>query len=255
MRAIIIGAGRGQRLMPTTENAPKCFAEIRGKRILDWTVEALAAGGVTDICFVGGYRMESVQREYPHFTFRHNPEWERNNILVSLMHAEDLMDRPFITTYSDILFTRDIVADLIASPADIALGMDTDWREHYKPRSQHPPHDAEKAIARNGIVEKVHRSIPYEEATGEFIGVAKFSRRGGELLREHYHARRKEFWDRPYREAALFQKAYLIHLFQDMIEQGVPFGHADTHGNYREIDTQQDMDLAQRGWATGAGRP
>ena len=42
MRAIIIGAGRGRRLMPTTENAPKCFAEIRGKRILDWTLEALA---------------------------------------------------------------------------------------------------------------------------------------------------------------------------------------------------------------------
>ena len=54
MRAIIIGAGRGQRLMPTTANAPKCFAEIRAKRILDWTVEALTAGGVTEICFIGG---------------------------------------------------------------------------------------------------------------------------------------------------------------------------------------------------------
>ena len=249
MRAIIIGAGRGQRLMPTTENAPKCFAEIRGKRILDWTVEALAAGGVTDICFIGGYRIESVEREYPQFTFRRNPEWERNNILVSLMHAEDLMDRPFVTTYSDILFTPGIVTELVASPADIALGMDTDWREHYRPRSQHPPHDAEKAIMRGGRVERVQRNIPYEDATGEFIGVAKFSTRGAQLLREHYHRRRREFWDKPYRESALFQKAYLIHLLQDMIEQGVEFGHADTHGNYREIDTQQDMDLAQKGWS------
>ena len=76
MRAIIIGAGRGRRLMPTTENAPKCFAEIRGKRILDWTIDALAAGGVTDICFIGGYLIEAVQHEYPHFTFHHNREWE-----------------------------------------------------------------------------------------------------------------------------------------------------------------------------------
>ena len=157
MRAIIIGAGRGRRLMPTTENAPKCFAEIRGKRILDWTLDALKAGGVTDICFIGGYRIEAVQREYPHFTFRHNRDWEQNNILVSLMCAEDLMDRPFVTTYSDILFTGDIVADLVASPADIALGMDTDWREHYRPRSQHPPHDAEKAITENGRVVRVQR--------------------------------------------------------------------------------------------------
>ncbi len=249
MRAIIIGAGRGRRLMPTTENAPKCFAEIRGKRILDWTVDALKGGGVTDICFIGGYRMESVQRAYPHFTFRHNPEWPDNNILVSLMCAEDLMDRPFITSYSDILFTPEIIAKLVASPDDIALGMDTDWREHYRPRTQHPPHDAEKAITRDGRVQRVHRDIPYDDATGEFIGVAKFTTRGATLLREHYHRRRQDFWDKPYREAPIFQKAYMIHMLQDMIEQGVAIGHADTPGKYREIDTQQDMDLAQKGWS------
>src|SRR6185503_10088664 len=165
MRAIIIGAGRGRRLMPTTENAPKCFAEIQGKRILDWTLEALTAGGVTDICFIGGYRMDAVQREYPHFTFRENREWEQNNILVSLMYAEDLMQEPFVTTYSDILYTAPIVSGLVASPADIALGMDTDWRTHYAPRSQHPPHDAEKAIMKDGRVARVHRDIPYADAT------------------------------------------------------------------------------------------
>ena len=234
--------------MPTTENAPKCFAEIQRKRILDWTVEALAAGGATEICFIGGYRMEAVEREYPHFTFRRNAEWESNNILVSLMCAEDLMDRPFLTAYSDILFTDAVVAGLVASPADLALGVDTDWREHYRPRTQHPPHDAEKVITAGGKVQRVYRTIPYADATGEFIGVAKFSAHGGELLREHYHRRRTEFWDKPYRESAQFQKSYLIHLFQDMIEQGVEFGHADTHGNYREIDTQEDMELAQKGW-------
>ena len=249
MRAIIIGAGRGSRLMPTTENAPKCFAEIRGRRILDWTVDALREGGATQICFIGGYRIEAVEREYPQFEFRRNADWENNNILVSLMCAEDLMDQPFITAYSDILFTSDVVSRLIAAPQDMALGIDTDWRKHYRPRSQHPPHDAEKAITANGRVQRVQRNIEYEKATGEFIGVAKFSEQGARMLREFYHRRQQEFWGRPYREAALFQKAYLIHLFQDMIEQGVEFGHADTHGRYREIDTQEDMNLAQRHWA------
>ena len=43
----------------------------------------------------------------------------------------------------------------------------------------------------------------------------------------------------------MFEKAYLIHLFQDMIEAGVQMAHADTPGNYIEIDTQQDFELAQ----------
>lgn len=248
MRAIIIGAGRGSRLMPTTENAPKCFAEIQGKRILDWTVEALKGGGCTEICFIGGYRIEAVRRDYPGFVFRENKDWADNNILVSLMCAEDLMDQPFVTAYSDILFTERVVADLVRSTDEITLGIDTDWREHYKPRSQHPPHDAEKVITRGGRVEHVHRGIPYDEATGEFIGVAKFGREGARSFSDFYRVRKAQFWNKPYREAAQFQKAYLIHMFQDMIEHGMAFGHADTPGNYREIDTQQDMDLAQTLW-------
>jgi choline kinase len=248
MRAIIIGAGRGSRLMPTTENAPKCFAEIQGKRILDWTVEALTSGGCREICFVGGYRMEAVRHDYPQFIYRANPDWPSNNILVSLMCAEDLMDRPFVTAYSDILFTGQLVAGLVRAPDEIVLGVDTEWREHYRPRTKHPPHDAEKVITRAGRVERVHRGIPNEDATGEFIGVARFGADGARCLCEFYHQRKAAFWGQPYREAPLFQKAYLIHLFQDMIEQGIPFGHADTPGKYREIDTQEDLDLAQTLW-------
>jgi choline kinase len=248
MRAIIIGAGRGSRLMPTTENAPKCYAEIRGKRILDWIVEALKAGGCTEICFIGGYQIDAVRRDYPHFVFRENRDWESNNILVSLMCAEDLMDEPFVTSYSDILFTSDVVRGLVASREELVLGVDTDWREHYRPRTQHPPHDAEKVITAAGRVQRVHRGIAYEDATGEFIGVARFGRLGGRRLREFYNRRKWQYWDKPYREAPQFQKAYLIHLLQDMIEHGIAFGHVDTPGNYREIDTQEDMNLAQTLW-------
>jgi L-glutamine-phosphate cytidylyltransferase len=239
MRAIVIGAGRGRRLMPTTEKAPKCFAEIQGKRILDWTVEALRGGGCTELCFIGGYRIEAVRRDYPEFTFRENDDWPNNNILVSLMCAEDLMDEPVVICYSDILFTTEIVQRLVGSEADLALGVDTEWREHYKPRTQHPPHDAEKVIVRGDKVERVYRTIPYDAATGEFIGVAKFSKEGARQFRDFYRRRKT------------FQKAYLIHMFQDMIEQGIAFGHADTPGRYREIDTQEDMNLAQSLWQSG----
>ena len=82
-RAIIIGAGRGERLMPTTADVPKCFAEVGGRRILDWTVEALTTAGIEQIAFIGGYRIEAVQAAYPGLEFRHNVDWPNNNILAS----------------------------------------------------------------------------------------------------------------------------------------------------------------------------
>jgi L-glutamine-phosphate cytidylyltransferase len=248
MRAIIIGAGRGQRLMPSTADTPKCFAEVGGKRILDWTLQALAENGMTDVCFIGGYRIGVVQAAYPHLKFCHNTEWERNNILASLMYAEPYMDGPFLCAYSDILFTPEVVRRLLASTEDFSLVVDTCWQDRYVHRSEHPPDDAEKVTVADGRVTRVHRAIPPEEAHGEYIGVAGFSARGAQLLREHYHRCRAAFAGRPFREAPVFEKAYLIHLFQQMIEDGVRMAHVDTPGGYMEIDTQQDFALARQFW-------
>ena len=248
MRAIIIGAGRGRRLMPTTADTPKCFAEVQGKRLLDWALEAFAASGIKDICFIGGYQIEKIRADYPHFTFRHNTDWENNNILASLMFAEDLMNEPFVCTYSDVLFTSDVVKRVTENPSDIALSVDTRWLERYTHRTMHPPDDAEKVIVQNGCVTRVHRAIEPAQAHGEYTGIAKFSALGAESLKEHFHRAKKQFAGKPFREAAVFEKAYLIHLLQEMIEAGVKMAHTDTPGNYMEVDTQQDFELAQQHW-------
>jgi len=250
MRVILIAAGRGSRLMPTTADAPKCYAEVADKRLLDWALDAFRANHFDRIAFIGGYRIDDVRRDYPQFEFRHNADWQNNNILASLFYAEDLMTEPFICCYSDILFTPQVVADLAASPADIALGVDTKWLTRYEHRLQHPSDDAEKVTAENGTVTKIHRDISEADAHGEFIGVAKFSAAGAARLREHYHQRLQEFAGRPWREAKVFEKAYFIHLLQDMVEGGTRPVHVDTPGGYIEVDTQEDFEYARRYWTS-----
>jgi choline kinase len=248
MRAIIIAAGRGRRLMPTTAETPKCYAEVHGRRLLDWALAAFAESGITDICFIGGYQIDKVRGDYPQFTFRHNKDWEQNNILLSLMHAEDLMTDGFICCYSDILFTADVVRRVLIHPAPIALSVDTKWLDRYVHRTQHPPDDAEKVIVSHGQVTRIHRAIPPDQAHGEYTGIAKFTPEGAESLREYFHRAKTKHEGGPFREAAEFQKAYLIHLLQDMIELGVPMAHADTPGSYMEVDTQEDFELARKYW-------
>jgi choline kinase len=234
--------------MPTTADAPKCYAQVQGKRMLDWGLEALANSGISDICFIGGYQIDKVRADYPHFTFRHNVDWENNNILASLMYAEDLMSEPFVCTYSDVLFTSDVVTRLLASPADIALSVDTNWLERYRHRSNHPPTDAEKIGADNGLITRIHRGIEPAAAYGEYTGIAKFSALGAAILKEHYQRCKRLYAGKPFREAVVFEKAYLILLLQEMIEANVAMAHADTPGNYMEVDTQEDFELAQRFW-------
>jgi N-acetyl-alpha-D-muramate 1-phosphate uridylyltransferase len=49
MKAIILAAGRGERLRPLTDHTPKPLLEVRGKALIVWHLEALARAGVREV--------------------------------------------------------------------------------------------------------------------------------------------------------------------------------------------------------------
>lgn len=236
--------------MPLTEEEPKCFAKIGDKRILDWILEALRAADIDNICFVGGYQIDMIRSEYPNLKFYHNIAWESNNILASLFCAEAEMHESFICSYADIVYRPTVIQKLLSSEADITLVVDTKWRERYKKRTQHPESDAEKVLVQDNRIIEIGRRIDSDRAYGEYIGVAMFSSAGAKALRDHYHRATIKYDGKPFRSASSFQKAYLIDLFQEMLEAGVSIQKVGTTGNYMEIDTEQDYEIAKMEWGS-----
>ena len=49
MKAMILAAGRGERLRPLTDTVPKPLLEVRGKPLITWHLEALARAGVHNV--------------------------------------------------------------------------------------------------------------------------------------------------------------------------------------------------------------
>ena len=49
MKAMILAAGRGERMRPLTDTLPKPLLEVGGKPLIEWHVEKLAAAGFTHI--------------------------------------------------------------------------------------------------------------------------------------------------------------------------------------------------------------
>ena len=49
MRALILAAGRGERMRPLTDTCPKPLLTVRGKPRIEWHLEALARAGVHEV--------------------------------------------------------------------------------------------------------------------------------------------------------------------------------------------------------------
>jgi choline kinase len=255
-RVIVIAAGRGKRLGTHTEELPKCLVQVGARPMLGWQLAALGAVGVDDVVIIRGYRGDVLEAgaralapSHMKLTFVDNPEWETNNILLSLACARAELDAPAYLTYSDIIFTPPVTRALAAATGTIDLVIDADFRDIYVGRTMHPLEEGEVSdLDAAGRVKRVgKKSLPPEDAHGEFIGLMRMVGDGvGALTRTldaalaRYAGRDQE----PYQRAARFRNAYLTDLLQELIDAGEPLTPVTIHGQWREIDTGQDLERA-----------
>lgn len=248
MKAIIIAAGQGSRLMPITDDKPKCMLGVNGRTLLQRQLQTLKKCGINDIVVVRGYKKEMIT--YPNVRYYENIDYENNNILRSLFYAESEMDDEFVFSYSDIIFEQSILEKLLQSRANISLVVDVDWISHYKGRLLHPIKEAELVEVKNGKITKIGKKIcSANRAHGEFIGLAKFTKRGTEILKSNYIRAMNQYHKRPFQQAASLKRAYLTDMIQELIDIGYTISNLDIKGGWVEIDTPEDLERAKSQFA------
>ena len=245
MKAIILAAGRGTRLKPLTNSLPKCLAiVINGKSLLEIQLKTLRSCNVTDVSIVRGYQAEKIS--FSNIRYYFNDDYPNNNILESLFYAEPELKGDVLISYSDIWYERDVVQKLLQTAGDLVLAIDPEWKKAYVGRSGHPVDEAEVAVCNDKWevlkVGKIVREVGEEDITGEFIGMMKLSRIGCDLIKQHYERARKLYSGKPFQQAAIFQKAYLSNLLQEMADRGVQIQGEPVGGEWMEMDTVEDFE-------------
>ena len=192
-------------------------------------------------------------RDPPGLRYFENPDFANNNILVSLLCAEEAMQGPVICGYSDILFEQRVVEQLLDAPHDISIVVDVDWREYYVGRIQHPIEEAESVIFDDQLrVTQIGKILPgkaKDEVNGEFIGMLKLSRDGADVFKRHYHRVAETHWDKPFQRAPVMRKAYVTDMLQELVDQGVTVHCVTIERGWKEIDTVEDYQKALQDFA------
>jgi len=258
-KVIIVAAGRGRRLGPETGEIPKCMVRVAGQPILRWQLRAFAASGLSEIVVVRGYLGDRIDGGRAFLAFVDNPDWAHNNILASLLCAADHLPDGFFFSYCDIVYTPEVVARLAAraraaDAAPVSLIIDRRWSDAYQGRTLHPVSEAELTLldGQGRVVRVGKGAVAREKAVGEFIGLAHFSAAGAAAL--------CAVWDRalaaggleaPFGLAPTLRQAYLTDALNALADQGVRLEPVFIDGQWREIDTPQDLAAAQgivAGW-------
>lgn len=238
---LVLGAGRGSRLSPLTDDRPKCMVPFLGRPLFEWQLDALAIAGVQPVNLVTGYRADAFD-PYSVETW-HNPNWDSTNMIASLMCARGVLEQArsdVVVAYSDLVYEPRLIESLIATAGDIVLTIDRGWEALWRARMDNPYDDAEslRVDATGQVTDLGQKITGPADVEGQYTGLIKVSPTGAKAL--------LAFWDaaseRP--DWALGRtkpNAYMTDLLRGMIQSGHPVMASFVEHGWFEVDTVEDL--------------
>jgi len=234
VNAVILAAGCSTRLYPLTSGRPKCLLEVGGKTLLEHQLEALAACHLSEAIIVTGYladhvsaKLVEIRERYP-FPLRlvHNPLYaETNNIYSLWMAREAVRKTDFLCLHADVLFHPRMLHKAATLEEAACLVVDRELRE-----------ETMKVRIEQDCIVAVGKHVREPEASGTFVGLAKFSGDGGRAL---FHEIEQLLGEG-------HKDAYFTAAIERLAVKGFPVGVCFTEGlPWIEIDVLEDLERAR----------
>ena len=228
-----------KRLRPLTDTQPKCLLKVGERTLLERTVAAMTAAGISEFVVVTGYRAEMIKDFLenldnleslgkPKFTFLHNADYEHNNNIYSLwMAGEMVRGKEFLLMDSDILCDPAAVLRIAQEP-ESALAVN---------RHELGEEEMKVVVDTQMHITEISKTCRPEDAMGESVGIEKMTVAYSEALFREL-------------DQMILQEGLIDIFYERAFERLIPQGHTfrviDTTDYFSyELDTPEDFERAQ----------
>ncbi|MBU6504932.1 MAG: nucleotidyltransferase family protein [Betaproteobacteria bacterium] len=131
MPAMLLAAGRGERMRPLTDRCPKPLQTVRGRPLIDWQLQRLAAAGVRDVVVNHAWLGEQIEAFVGDGgRWGLSVRWSREGTALGtaggVASALPLLQSPLLLVVSADLYTDYDYARLLRRAADLEARTDTD---------------------------------------------------------------------------------------------------------------------------------
>lgn len=185
MRAIVLSAGQGKRLLPLTASRPKCLLEISDDQsVLDFQLASLARCGIEHTTVVIGFGAEYVEHRVAESRFGemevatlYNPFYTITDNLATCWIARVAMTDDFILLNGDTIFEDNILRRVLDAPCDsIAITVDR--------KPEYDADDMKVTLDTDGRLIAIGKQLPLHAVDGESIGMLRFQGAGVQTYRD-----------------------------------------------------------------------
>ena len=237
-RAILLAASRGAELGALTEDRPKCMIEVRGQPLLRRLIGTVREAGARDVTVVRGYKKEVIN--FPSIDTVDNDLYMATGEAASLSCAIERLKGECLIAYGDILFRHHILDQLFAAEGDLVITVDALWRERQSDAKNWVRDFAECTRPFSptylddapSFLKAISSSLPTDRISGEWMGLAKLSPRGAEMVVEALQAMRAD---------GTLAKAGLPDLFSRMAAGGAQIRVLYVTGQWLDVDNAADL--------------
>lgn len=248
MRLIVLAAGQGTRLRPLTDDRPKCLVELGGRPLLAWTIAAARAVGIEEVIVVGGYRVDRLANCGAQVLV--NPDFSTTNMVRTLFCARSYFGDGFIMSYGDIAYSPNVLRQVLAEPAPIAVTVDRGWRHYWEQRFDDPLGDAESLTMNDrGLVTEIgQKAASLDIIEAQYIGLVAFRGQGVEALVNAYEAAEADerAGQLPFKGPRNLDGLYMTDLLEGLIGRGEQLKAVPIDRGWVEIDSTRDLAVAER---------
>ena len=236
MKAIILAAGMASRLRPLTLTIPKSLLKVGERSLLQRSMDALIANGVTEFCIVTGYLHEMIEdfvkKQYAdsiRVTFIYNKVYETTNNIYSLWLARPFAEgQEVLLLDSDLLYDPQIVTRVLATDAPNVLTL-----------IRHELGEEEMKVVTDaqGSIKEISKTCNPAEAAGESLGIEKM----GKDYTKALYRELEPMMNEEHLENVFYERA-----FERLIPQGHTYQVLDVTELFScELDTIEDFENAK----------
>ena len=244
MKAIILAAGYSSRLGNQFEDMPKGLLDINGKSIIQRQITLFHEKKIDEIIIVTGPNRDKFNFE--DVTYVEDKNYRENEVLGSLMATKNLMNTEIIMTYSDILFDKAILDQVLNFQDDIGVATEMNWLPTYQNRSQHPLSQADNVLIKNGKITEMRKNIQKPDSKiGEFAGIVKLSKNGSDILLKKLNELHKSH-NGKFHNASSLKQSIIPDMIQELIDSEINVEPIYVSGKWCEIDAPQDLEIARK---------